>query len=88
MLSIQKLIFHVFRACWSEREWDGKYGLVTPSNVQESHFRKITQLTQIDPIILSLYNPTAETWDHTILVYYPTIQGKIPLFYYCNVLVM
>ena len=54
-----------------------------------SYFREITQLIQINPITLSLYDPTAKISDHTflvfyptILVFYPTIRGKIPLFYY------
>ena len=61
-----------------------------------SYFREITQLIQINPITLSLYDPTAKISDHTflvfyptilvfyptILVFYPTIRGEIPLFYY------
>ena len=54
-----------------------------------SYFREITQLTQINPITLSLYDPTAKISDHTflvfyptILIFYPTIRGEIPLFYY------
>ena len=54
-----------------------------------SYFCKITQLIQINPITLSLYDPTAKISDHTflvlyptILVFYPTIRGEIPLFYY------
>ena len=40
-----------------------------------SYFREITQLIQINPITLSLYDPTAKISDHTI-------RGEIPLFYY------
>ena len=54
-----------------------------------SYFREITQLIQINPITLPLYDPTAKISDHTflvfyptILVFYPTIRGEIPLFYY------
>ena len=47
-----------------------------------SYFREITQLIQINPITLSLYDPTAKISDHTFLVFYPTIRGEIPLFYY------
>ena len=54
-----------------------------------SYFREITQLIQINPTTLSLYDPTAKISDHTflvfyptILVFYPTIRGEIPLFYY------
>ena len=54
-----------------------------------SYFREITQLIQINPITLSLYEPTAKISDHTFLVFYPTIlvfyatiRGEIPLFYY------
>ena len=47
-----------------------------------SYFREITQLIQINPITLSLYDPTAKISDHTFLVFYPTIWGEIPLFYY------
>jgi len=40
----------------------------------------------INYITLLWCNPTNRTWDHTIWVRYPTIQGRILLFYSYNVI--
>jgi len=50
-------------------------------NVRQVKDIEITPQIQIDPITLLLQNPTAEIWDRTILVLYPTIRGETPLFY-------
>ena len=72
-----------------ENKWQASLLLVMFGREGISYFHEITQLIQINPITLSLYDPTAKISDHTflgfyptILVFYPTIRGEIPLFYY------
>ena len=48
--------------------------------------RTLTNIAGINPITLLLYEPTAKILDHTFLVFYPTIRGEIPLFYYYNII--
>ena len=45
-------------------------------------------LMGINYITLLRCNPTNRTWDHSIWVRYPTIQGRIPLFYSYNVILL
>ena len=77
MLSIQKPIFLDLRACWSERKWDGKYGLVFCKFVVSQMFdcqchRLVTLVQPTNHISFFLMPPGQKSRDDKVI---QTIQA-------------